>query len=111
MGTAPRMPNSGVKFDYKEIVAVVLTLGVVRASIITENSVITPSSAEYTEYFQFTSTGSGAYKAKANKDGYYAIVASRQLIKDAPKVFYSAGDVISSGGPSSGTVYAYIVAF
>ena len=111
MGVAPRMPGSGIKFAYKELVAVVLTLGVVRASIITENSVITPSSTESTEYFRLTTTGSGTYNVRANKDGYYAVVASQQLIKDAPKVFYSAGNVISSGGPSSGTVYKYIVAF
>ena len=110
MGNAARMP-SGIKFAYKEIIIVVLTLDVVRASIITENSVISPDSNESTEYFRLTTTGNGTYNVKANKDGYYAIVASRQLIKDAPKVFYSAGDVISSGGPSRGTVYKYIVAF
>lgn len=110
MGNTPRVP-SGIKFAYKELVVVVLTSNVVRASIITENSVISPSSTESTEYFRLTTTGNGTYNVKANKDGYYAIVASRQLIKDAPKAFYNAGDVISSGGPSSGTVYKYIVAF
>lgn len=102
MGVAPRWPNSGVKFDYKELFIGAALYGVARCWVTTPTGVVY---AGNTERFA-VSMNHGVARATANADGYYARIYSNGGIES--KVYYSKGATLGSIGPNDGSgTYMY----
>lgn len=103
MGTAPRMPGSGIKFAYKELFIGVALYGVSRYWVTTPTGVVY---AKNTERFSAQSDGSGKLTVKANANGYYARLTSGGTVTS--KSYYSKGATLGSAGPTDGSgTYMY----
>ena len=103
MGTAPRWPNSGVKFDYKELFIGVALYDVARCWVTTPTGVVREGN---TERFAVSATNTGVVRVTANADGYYARIYSNGGIES--KVYYSKGATLGSIGPTDGSgTYMY----
>lgn len=103
MGTAPKMPGSGIKFDYKELFISVALYGVSRYWVTTPTGVVY---SKGTERFSAQSDGSGKLTVKANANGYYARIDSGETVTS--KIYYSKGQTLGSVGPNDGSgTYMY----